>query len=120
MRLRFSHAGAELSNAIVLGRSPGQLHASAGHLFVDVAPEPALVGLGGADDGVLGGLVVLGGVSVFGGVAAADVTAFEAGAQVDPFVAERDAFGAHVGLGRDVFAVFEVSAERHDFPFVGC
>jgi hypothetical protein len=100
-----------------IGRWPGQSHASAGHLFVDVTPEPALVGLCGADYGVLGSLVVLGRVAVFGGVAAAYVAAFEAGAQVYPFVAERDALRADVGVGRDVFAVFEVSAERHGVSF---
>jgi len=36
-----------------------------GHLFVEVAVEPALVGLGGGDDGVLRGEEVFGGVLVF-------------------------------------------------------
>ena len=86
-------------------------------LFVDVAPEPALVGLRGGDDGVAGALEVLGGVLVLRGVAAADVAAFEAGAEVDPGVAERDAFFADVDLGSDVFGVDEMFAEhRHKFP----
>jgi hypothetical protein len=86
---------------------------SAEHLFVHVAPEPALVGLGGADDGMLGGLVVLGGVAVFGRVATADVAAFEAGAEMHPFIAQGDTLCADVDLRRGVFAVFEVGAERH-------
>jgi hypothetical protein len=83
-------------------------------LFVDVAPEPALVGLGGGDDGVAGALEVLGRVAIFGGVAAAYVAALEAGAEVDPGVAEGDALLADMDGGCDVFGVLEVLAEhRH-------
>jgi hypothetical protein len=83
------------------------------HLFVEVAPEPFFVGLGGGDDGVLGGVEVLGGVLVFGGVAAADVPAGETGAEVDPGVAEGDALFADVDFGGGVVAVAEVFAKGH-------
>jgi len=78
-----------------------------------VAPEPALVGLGGGYDGVLGGLEVFGGVLVFGGIAAGDVSAVEAGAEVDPGVTEGDALFADVGFGLGVVAGLEVFAEGH-------
>ena len=61
-----------------------------------------------------GALEVFGGVAVFRGVAAADVAAFEAGAEVDPGVAERDALFADVDGGSGVFGVGEMFAEhRH-------
>jgi hypothetical protein len=67
---------------------------------------------------VAGALEVLGGVPVLRRVAAADVAAFEAGAQVDPGVSEGDALLADVDLGGGVFGVGEVFAEhRHSlFP----
>jgi hypothetical protein len=78
-----------------------------------VAPEPALVGLGGGYDWVLRGVEVFGGVFVLRGVATAYVAAFEAGAEMDPGVAEGDALLADVDFGGDVFGVGEVFAERH-------
>ena len=84
-----------------------------GHLFVEVAPEPALVGLGGGYDGVLGAVEVLGGVLVLRGVAAAYVSALEAGAEVNPGVAQGYAFVADVGFGGGVVGVAEVFAEGH-------
>ena len=59
----------------------------AGHDFVDVAPDPGLAGLEGADEGAGGVVEVTGGVFVLRGVAAADVAAGQAKAQVDPGVA---------------------------------
>ena len=88
-----------------------------GHLVVDVAVEPAFVGLGGGDDGVVCGVVVPGSVLVLGGVAAAYVAAGEAGAEVDPGVAHRDALLADVDLGGLIFAVLEVFAEGHGGSF---
>ena len=86
--------------------------------LVDVAPEPALVGLGGGDDRVADALEVFGGVAVLGGVAAADVAALEAGAEMDPGVAEGYALLADVDRGGDVFGVEKMLAEhRHrGFP----
>jgi len=60
-----------------------------------------------------GSFEVLGGVPVLRGVAAADVAALQAGAQMHPGVAQRDALFADVDLGSDVFGVGEVFAERH-------
>jgi hypothetical protein len=56
---------------------------------------------------------VLGGVLVFGGVAAADVSALEAGAEMDPGVAQGDALLADMDFGWFVVAVGEMLAERH-------
>jgi hypothetical protein len=82
-------------------------------LFVNVAPEPALAGLGGGDDRVLGGAKVPGGVLVLGGVAAADVAAFEASAEMHPAVAQRDALLADMDFGRGILRVGKVFAESH-------
>jgi hypothetical protein len=59
---------------------------------------------------MLGGEEVFGGVFVLGGVAAGDVAAGEAGAEMDPCVAEGDTCGADVGLGGDVVDVGEMGA----------
>jgi hypothetical protein len=66
------------------------------HVLVYIAPEPALAGLGGGDDGVFGRHVMPSGVLVFRIVAAADVPAFLAHPQVHPIVAEGHAFRADV------------------------
>ncbi len=84
-----------------------------GHLVVGVAEEPALAGFGGGDDGVVSVAVVGGGVAVGRGVAAADVSAGEAGAEVNPTAARLDALFAHVGGRGMELAVAEVFAEGH-------
>jgi hypothetical protein len=82
-------------------------------LLVDIAPEPAFVGLGGGDDRVAGGVEVFGCVAVLRGIAAADVAAFKAGAEVDPGVAKGYALLADMDFWGDVVGVGEVFAERH-------
>src|SRR5699024_6861249 len=68
--------------------------------LVDEAPAPRLTRLEGAHHGVPGLLVVGGRVAV-GGVAAADVTAAEADAQVQPGELLREALLAAVGFAGD-------------------
>jgi len=53
-------------------------------------------------------------VLVFRGVTAADMSAAEAGAQVDPGIAHSNALGAEMRFGRGVTAVGEVFAKSHE------
>lgn len=80
---------------------------------MNVAPQPAFVGLRGTDDGMACAVEMLGCVFVLRGIAAAHVTAFEASAQVYPRVAHGNALRAHMCLGANVFRVGEVFAELH-------
>jgi len=66
-------------------------------------------GFDGAHDGVLGLVEVFGSVLVFGGVAAADVSAEEAHAEMDPAVSGLEALFAAFGVWVDVLDLFEVS-----------
>src|SRR5207253_959330 len=80
---------------------------------VDVAPAPVLARLERADDRMLGLVGVGGRVAVGGVVAAADVTAGEADAEVQPLAADAEAVLAAVH-GRRQFAqpdLVEVGAE---------
>jgi len=61
-------------------------------------------------------LEVLRSVLVLGRVAASHMTALQAGAQVHPLIAHRDALLADVHFGRNVMAVFQVLAVRHGSP----
>src|SRR6266571_1969528 len=59
--------------------------------LIDVAPAPALPGLGRLHDRVAGRLEMLGRVPALRGIAAADVPAGEAHAQLYPGIARLDA-----------------------------
>jgi hypothetical protein len=67
--------------------------------LVHVAPLPAFSGLEGAHDGMLGLMEMLGGVLVLGGIAAAHVPTDETFPQVDPGVADFEAFLAAFAAG---------------------
>jgi hypothetical protein len=67
--------------------------------FVNVAPDELLAGRNGFHDRMAGRFVMFGRVFVLRAITAADVAADQALTQVDPRIAERDAFSAD----RDVF-----------------
>lgn len=54
--------------------------------FIDIAPAPRLTRLEGPHDGMPGLVKMLRRVPIFGGIATADVTAFQAEAEMDPLV----------------------------------
>jgi hypothetical protein len=56
---------------------------------------------------------MFGGVLVLGGIAAADVTASEAQAQVDPSIAHLQALFAAFGVGFYLVNLIEVGASLH-------
>jgi hypothetical protein len=70
-----------------------------GRYFVDIAPDPILAWLDGADERMLRLMEVLGGVLVLRRVAAADVAALQAQAQVNPAITHLHALGADMGVG---------------------
>jgi hypothetical protein len=76
--------------------------------FVDVAPAPAFPWFYGAHDGVLGLVEVFGGVFSFRGVAAADVSAGEAHAQMNPAVTGLEALFAATGMWKHILNLVEV------------
>jgi hypothetical protein len=78
--------------------------------FVHVAPLPALAGLEGAHDGMLGLMKMLGGVGVLGGVAAPHMSADETFTQMDPGIAHLQAFFAPFAAGGYLFYFFGVGA----------
>ena len=82
--------------------------------FVDVAPTPGFAGLERTHDGVFRAMEVFGGVLVFGGITAADVSAFEAEAKVNPGVAHFQAFFATGGVRGHFVEGREMCAGRHD------
>jgi hypothetical protein len=84
-----------------------------GKLLVDVTPEPPFVRLRRADDRMTGAVEMFGGVAIFGGIAAADVSALQAGPEVNPGVAHGDALGAEMRRGSCVAALGKVFAECH-------
>lgn len=55
--------------------------------LVHITPAPVFAGLDGADDGVVGGVIVLGCVPVLGGVATSDMAASQAQPEMDPGIA---------------------------------
>jgi hypothetical protein len=78
--------------------------------FVDVAPLPAFARFEGAHNGMLSLMEVPGGVGVLGGVAAAYVPADETFPQVDPGVADLQAFLAAFATGSYFLNFFDVGA----------
>src|SRR3954452_14292079 len=79
--------------------------------LVDVAPAPVLTRLEGADDRVIGAVEMLGGVLVLGVVATADVAADHAQSQMDPGIADGEAFLAPLRCTRrDLLDLIEMGA----------
>jgi hypothetical protein len=82
----------------------------AGKNLVHITPHPGLTGLDGANQGMLGFVKVFGGVFILRGIAATNVAANEAHAQVNPSIAELNAFLAHMNVGFSYLNFVEVSA----------
>jgi hypothetical protein len=91
------------------GNSRGRRGASSIHTlkfefdFVDVAPAPIFAGFDGFHDGVVGCVEMFCGVFIFGGIAAGNVAADHAEAEMNPGVAQFDAFGADVSVSFNAF-----------------
>jgi hypothetical protein len=81
--------------------------------LVGVAPVPSFAGLEGADDGVLGGLVVLGGVPVPRVVAAADMAACRAHPQMHPPIPRSQAFHTAVTRRRHILDLIKMAAAAY-------
>src|SRR5688572_15399806 len=98
---------------IILSSSPRSVAAPCGRLIrckplrcqlsrknlIHITPHPRLAGLGGADQGVLGGAIVFGRVFVLRRIAATHVTALQAKPKVDPAVAHLHALLTYVFIG---------------------
>src|SRR5260221_524429 len=81
--------------------------------FVDIAPHPVLARLERADHGMLGGVEMFGGVFVAGRVTAADVSASEAQAEMDPSVTGLETFLATARVRLDLVRRVQMSAGDH-------
>lgn len=80
------------------------------HLLVDVAPQPALVGLCGGYYRMSGLVEVLGGMTVLGRIAASNMAASKACAQMHPNVSKRNALLADMDFGCRIMAACQMFA----------
>jgi hypothetical protein len=94
----------------------GHISAQVDHLFVDVAPAPALWRIVGFHHRMGGRPKVFGGVLADGLVTASDVAADPADPQMDPVLADLQAFFAPIRRGRDPRKLIQVRA-AHFSPF---
>src|ERR1700730_9001935 len=86
------------------------------HDLVDETPLPIFTGLKRLNDRMSGFAKVFGRVFVLRGIAAADVSAFEAHAQMNPLVAGLEAFLATGCARLNVVYVVEMRALHHGVP----
>ena len=82
--------------------------------FVGEAPHPVFAGLDGLNERVLRPMVVLGRVLVLGRVATPRVAAAEAGAEMNPRIAHRDAFATDVRRRRNAHNRVHVRTILHN------
>src|SRR5208282_4277245 len=81
--------------------------------FIDIAPAPAFAGFDGLHDRVLRGVEVLRRMLVLRGVAAAHIAAGQAESQMNPSVAQFEAFGASGALRLHVSNLAHMGAFFH-------
>jgi hypothetical protein len=92
--------------------------------FVDITPPPGFTGLDGTHDGVMRRVEMLCSVAIFRRIAAGHISAKKTHPQMDPSIAQLDAFFAALAIWFDVVNLIEMSALfshaallqfRHDF-----